>query len=102
MPTYVIAPILLPIIYSFLPAPAPRYTKHLQNKHINRIMEVVDGLVHKKRRAIYSIIGIITLASLYGMTKIHVIGYLVDDLPKKDPVYEHLHFFERNFHGVMP
>ncbi|MBI3500694.1 MAG: MMPL family transporter [Bacteroidetes bacterium] len=100
MSTYVIAHILLPIIYSFLPA--PKHTKHLQNKYILRTMEVVDQLVHHKRAAIYSIITIITLISLYGMTKIRVIGFLVDDLPKKDPVYEHLHFFERNFHGVMP
>ena len=64
--------------------------------------EVVDDLVHHHRRAIYTTIAIITMVSLYGMTKIKVIGFLVDDLPKKDPVYEHLHFFERNFHGVMP
>ncbi|MBI4947322.1 MAG: MMPL family transporter [Bacteroidetes bacterium] len=102
MTTYIIAHVLLPIIYSFLPTPAPRYTKHLQNKRIARIMEVVDNLVHRHRSAIYTIIAIITLISLFGMTKIKINGYLVDDLPKKDPVYEHLHFFERNFHGVMP
>ncbi len=102
MSTYVIAHILLPIFYSYLPAPAPRYTKHLQNKFISRIMGVVDNLVHHHRPAIYITIAIVTAVSIFGMMKIKVIGYLVDDLPKKDPVYEHLHFFERNFHGVMP
>ncbi len=100
--TYAISHILLPIIYSFLPAPAPKYTKHLDNKRIAKMMEVVDKLVHKKRKAIYWIITGITLVSIYGMTKINVNGYLVDDLPKKDPIYIHLRFFERNFHGVMP
>ena len=102
MATYIISHILLPIIYSYLPVPAPRYTKHLNNKYIARIMEVVDNLVHRRRVLIYTAIGIITLVSIYGTTKIRVVGYLVDDLPKKDPIYEHLHFFERNFHGVMP
>jgi len=102
MATYAISHILLPIIYSFLPAPTAKYTKHLQNKNITSVMKVVDNLVHNHRKAIYLTITIITLISMYGMTKINVNGYLVDDLPKKDPLYEHLHFFERNFHGVMP
>ncbi|TAL59014.1 MAG: patched family protein [Bacteroidetes bacterium] len=102
MSTYAISHILLPIIYSFLPAPAPKYTKHLNNKYIARLMEAVDDLVHKKRKAIYWTITAVTLVSIYGMTKINVNGYLVDDLPKKDPIYQHLHFFEHNFHGVMP
>ena len=61
MSTYAISHILLPIIYSFLPAPAPKYTKHLQNKNIARVMEVVDHLVHKKRKTIYWTISLITL-----------------------------------------
>jgi uncharacterized protein len=99
---FIIAHVLLPIIYSFLPPPAPKYTKHLQNKNITRLMEVVDKLVHSHRSAIYIVVTVVTLISLYGMTKINVNGYLVDDLPAKDPICEHLHFFERNFRGVMP
>lgn len=102
MSTYVIAHILLPIIYSYLPAPKPKHTKHLQNKYILKIMKFIDELVHRRRKVIYAVVTIITLVSVYGMTKIHVLGYMVDDLPKKDPVYDHLHFFERNFRGVMP
>lgn len=100
--TYIIAHILLPIIYSYLPPPKPKYTKHLQNKYILQTMKFVDELVHKRRKAIYATITIITLISGYGMTKIHVLGYMVDDLPQKDPVYEHLRFFEKHFGGVMP
>ncbi len=29
-------------------------------------------------------------------------GFIVDDLPKKDPIYLDLKFFEKNFKGVMP
>lgn len=102
MATYLVAHILLPIIYSFLPAPAPKYTKHLNNKYISAIMAKVDWLVHHRRKTIYSVITVLTLASIYGMTKINVVGYVVDDLPRKDPIYVHLKFFEHNFGGVMP
>lgn len=102
MATFLIAHILLPIIYSYLPAPAPRYTKHLKNKRIEGIMMLIDRLVHKYRGVIYSIITIVTLISLYGMTKVNVNGFVVDDLPRKDPIYVHLRFFEKYFHGVMP
>lgn len=102
MTTYLVAHILLPIIYSFLPPPAPRYTKHLKNKSIAFIMGKIDFMVHHYRKTIYTVIAVITVISIYGMTKIHVIGYVVDDLPKKDPIYEHLRFFESNFNGVMP
>ena len=36
------------------------------------------------------------------MTYIDMNGYVVDDLPERDPVYEDLHFFEDNFKGVLP
>lgn len=100
--TYVIAHILLPIIYSYLPPPKPKYTKHLQNKYILKIMKFTDDLVHRKRKLIYITVTVITLISFYGMSKIRVLGYMVDELPQKDPVYTHLKFFEKHFNGVMP
>lgn len=100
--TYIVAHILLPVIYSWLPAPAARYTKHQKSKWITRSLEVIDNLVHNHRGKIYIIITAVTLLSFYGMSKIKVIGFVVDDLPKEDPIYTHLKFFESNFHGVLP
>jgi hypothetical protein len=34
--------------------------------------------------------------------QIRSIGFVVDDLPKKDVIYTDLKFFEKNFKGVMP
>jgi predicted RND superfamily exporter protein len=36
------------------------------------------------------------------MSKISTVGYVVYDLPKKDPVYVDMRFFESNFKGVLP
>lgn len=100
--TYAIAHILLPVIYSYMPAPAPRYTRHLKSRWISRAMASVDYLVHNHRKTIYFTLLGLTLISIWGMTKIEVKGYVVDDLPQKDPVYTHLRFFEKNFKGVLP
>lgn len=102
MATYLITLILIPIILNLLPTPKPKHTKHQEGKRINKILDIIDLLVQKNRKAIYLITTIITILSLWGMTFIDMNGYVVDDLPEKDPVYTDLHFFETNFKGVLP
>lgn len=102
MATYFITLILIPVILLFLPLPKARHTKHLDSKKIAQLLRFIDDIVHQKRKAIYLTTAIITLISLAGMLKINFIGYVVDDLPKNDPVYTDLHFFENAFKGVLP
>lgn len=102
MVTYFITLIFIPIILSFLPPPSVRQMRHLEGKRMRKILEWVDFIVHHKRNQIYTIIVSVTLLAIYGMTKIDVTGYVVDDLPKKNPVYTDMHFFEKNFKGVLP
>ncbi|TND09524.1 MAG: hypothetical protein FD123_1115 [Bacteroidetes bacterium] len=102
MTTYIIALILIPIFFSWLPEPKARHTKHLSGKRINWLVELVDRLVHHHRRGIYLFIGIISAISFVGMYFINVNGYVVDDLPTKDRIYTDLHYFEKNFGGVLP
>lgn len=102
MATYFITLILIPIILSILPEPKPKHLNHLDAKRINKLLDVVDGWVQHKRTAIYITITVITILGFWGMTKMNVIGYVVDDLPQNDPVFTDLKFFESNFRGVLP
>ncbi len=102
MVTYAIALILVPIFLSFISVPSEKATKHLDAKIINKLLLFIDKIVHNYRKSIYITIGIITLISMYGMTKISVIGFVVDDLPENDPVCKDLKFFEKTFQGVLP
>ena len=102
MATYMITLILVPVILNLLPTPKEKHTKHQDGKVINKALDWVDHLVQKRRAAIYIATTIITLICFWGMTFIDMNGYVVDDLPKKDPIYEDLHFFEKNFNGVLP
>jgi hypothetical protein len=102
MATYIITLILIPVILNYLPTPNAKHTKHQEGKRINTILDTIDHLVQRRRAAIYITTTIITGISLWGMTFIDMNGYVVDDLPEKDPVYIDLSFFETNFKGVLP
>ena len=102
MATYFITLVLVPIILSALPTPKEKHTKHQDGKIINKALNFVDHLVQKRRMAIYITTAIITLVCFWGMSFIDMNGFVVDDLPKKDPIYTGLHFFEKNFNGVLP
>ena len=102
MVTFLVSLIGVPIILSYLPPPKEKQTEHLQAKRINKLLKKIDHWVQFKRPAIYTTVVVITIIGFWGMTQLNVLGYVVDDLPKKDPVYEDLHFFEKNFNGVLP
>ncbi len=102
MATYLISMILIPVIFSYLPPPSIKHTRHLDAKRLTKLLAKVDIGVHRHRRKIYASVIIILLISLFGIIKIKTLGYVVDDLPEKDPIYSDLHFFEKNFKGVLP
>ena len=102
MTTYLITLILIPVLLYILPVPKARQTKHLEGKRINKLLEKVDYWVQHKRKTIYTITTIITVISVLGIFRIDMVGYVVDDLPKNDPIYNDLHFFEKSFNGVLP
>lgn len=102
MITFLISLILIPITYSYLPPPSARHIKHLERKTLQKFLDKVDHWVHHYRRRIYFSTILIVLVSIYGMTKMTTVGYVVDDLPKKDVIYKDLKFFEEHFRGVLP
>ena len=102
MLTFVISLILIPIVFSFLPPPSAKQIKHLDRKGLSRLLARIDRWVHHYRWRVYGVVFIIIAVSLYGMSKITTVGFVVDDLPKKDIIYRDLKFFEKNFRGVLP
>jgi uncharacterized protein len=93
---------LIPIIFSYLPEPKKRHTKHLENARIKRIVDKLDWWVHNRRPVIYLITVLVVILSFVGLNNIRTTGYMVDDLPQHDPVLVDLKFFEKHFNGVMP
>jgi len=100
--TYIITLILIPVLLYALPVPKTKQTKHLEGKRINALLSKIDQWVQFKRPIIYTVTTIITIISIFGIVRVNIEGYVVDDLPKKDPIYTDLHFFEKSFNGVLP
>jgi predicted RND superfamily exporter protein len=95
MATYVISLVMIPIVFSFLPNPDTRHTRHLSAPRLNKLLEMIDYLVHRYYRVVFAIVLVIIAVSCYGLTKISTVGYVVDDIPKNDPVYVDMRYFER-------
>ena len=99
---YVLSMVLIPIFCSYMPAPQPRHLRHLERRWMDSVVERIVWLVDKRRTAIYAVTFVFFAVALYGMTLLRNESRIVDDLPKDHPVLADLHFFEDNFHGVMP
>lgn len=94
--------ILIPTIFAYLPQPKRRELKHLDFKFFHKALEILDVIAHRYRKGVYGITALIVIVSIYGVTKINTISYMVDDVPKDGNLITDLHFFEDNFKGVMP
>ncbi len=102
MSTYVISLILVPVLFSFLPVPSGKRTDHLQAKRISGVLQTIDHWVHRHTRLIFILVTVVVIVAGIGITQINTVGFVVDDLPKNDPVYVDMKFFESHFKGVLP
>jgi predicted RND superfamily exporter protein len=102
MSTFLISLVLIPVVFSFLPSPSVSRMKHLKAPRLNMVLRFIDKIIVSHYRAIFAVVVFIVIISVYGITKIRAVGFVVDDLPKDDPVYVDMRFFESNFKGVLP
>lgn len=102
MLTFVLTLILIPIIFSYLPAPNKSQRSIKDGKLMQGLLIKIDHLVHNQRKLIYIGVVVLLLISGYGLMQINVNSYIVDDLPKKSSTFTDLKFFESSFKGVLP
>ena len=99
---YVLSLTLVPIFYSYLPPPKMKDIKHIQESLAKSIIDKAVFWVSNRRNIIYIVTLILILIAGVGVTRLTTKGSIVDDIPKRDPLYQDLLFFERNFKGIMP
>jgi len=102
MATYLFSLVMVPSIFSFLPNPSAKHTKHIEGKVLRKLLNGISHLTVYKRPLVYVTTLILAIVGVYGFTKIKAVGYIVDDLPKNDPVLTDLHYFESRFGGALP
>ena len=100
--TFAISVLLIPIFFSFLAPPESKDLAHFESPKVSKFLLRVEAWVLNHRKSIYLFVGFILVFSIYGLTKIKAVGYIVDDLPQDNAIYTDLKFIEKHFKGVMP
>lgn len=99
---FFISLLLIPIVFSFLPPPTERQTKHLERKSLGFIIKSLENIVGNHRGAVYVVTAILVVSSLWGMTKVLPISYIADDVPQDSKILQDLRYIENRFNGTMP
>jgi predicted RND superfamily exporter protein len=94
--------ILIPVVLSYLPAPKEKHMRYLENRWLAVILKKLEAWTLHHQRPIYAVTAVIVVVAVAGMFRLQSEGFILDDLPQKDPLYMDMKFFEKNFKGVMP
>lgn len=99
---FILALLIIPIIYSFMPLPKKKHLNHLEKKWIDNVVKWMEHMVRNKRITVYITTVVIIVLGIVGMYQIKVSGSLIEDMPKSMQFYKDIKFFEKEFGGIMP
>ncbi len=102
MVVFMLSLLLIPIIFSFLNPPDNHATKHLDNKLTVWFVGRLEKIVLNHRSLVYGIVITLLILGGFGISKMKSTGYMVDDLPHDNVIFQDLKFFEKNMDGIMP
>jgi len=99
---FVLALLIVPIMYSFLPLPKEKHLKHLERKWIDAIVKWMESIVRNHRFTVYASTIVLIIVSMIGVYMIKISGSLIEDMPKGKEFFKDIVFFEEEFGGIMP
>ena len=99
---FILALLIVPVLYSFMPLPKKKHLSHLETKWIENVVIWMQNMVKHHRIPVYFATVLIIIISIIGVYKIRVSGSLIEDMPKSMEFYKDIKFFEQEFGGIMP
>ncbi len=99
---FILALLIIPIMYSFMPLPKEKHLKHLERKWIDAIVNWMESIVRNHRFSVYAATIVIIIASMIGVYMIKISGSIIEDMPKGKQFFKDIVFFEEEFGGIMP
>ncbi len=99
---FILALLIIPILYSFMPLPKKKHLNHLEKRWIENVVDWMEKMVRTRRITIYFTTVIVIIAAIIGVYKIKVSGSIIEDMPKSLEFYQDIKFFESEFGGIMP
>jgi len=102
MALFFISLIIIPTALSILPSPKKRHIQYLDNRWLLMMLQGLERWSLHHQRAIYAATFLLMAFAVTGIFRLRSEGFIVDDLPRTDPIYRDLKFVEQHFKGVMP
>ena len=99
---FILALLIIPIIYSFMSLPKEKHLKHLERKWIDAIVTWMESIVRNHRVSVYASTIVLIIVSMIGVYMIKISGSLIEDMPKGKQFFKDIVFFEEEFGGIMP
>ena len=99
---FILALLIIPIIYSFMPLPKKKHLNHLERRWIENVVNWMEKTVKEQRIGIYFARVFCIILGIIGIYQIRVSGSLIEDMPKSLAFYKDIKFFENEFGGIMP
>jgi len=99
---FVLALLIIPIIYSFMEPPKKKHLNHLERRWMENVVDWMEKMVREQRIAVYITTVVIIILGIIGLYQIRVSGSLIEDMPKKKAFFKDIKFFENEFGGIMP
>ncbi len=99
---FILALLIIPILYSFMPLPKHKHLKHLERKWIDAIVNWMESIVRNHRITVYALTMVLIIVSIIGVYMIKISGSLIEDMPKGKQFFKDIVFFEEEFGGIMP
>jgi uncharacterized protein len=99
---YVLCILVLPVFFSYIPAPIPRHLGHLEREYLTSFFKWIVNTVKYNRLGVYIVALCMLIIGIVGIHKMRISGSIIEDMPKKTAFFEDIRFFEKEFAGVMP
>ncbi|MCL9806461.1 MMPL family transporter [Flavobacterium amniphilum] len=99
---YLLCLLVIPIFFSYIPAPIPRHLGHLEREYLTSFFRWIVNTVKYNRFGVYIVAISMLIIGMIGIHRMRISGSIIEDMPKKTGFFEDIRFFEKEFDGVMP
>ena len=102
MGVFLLAIVLIPVIYSYLPSPKTKHLRHIQRQWVLIFLSSLERIITNGRKWVYFSALFFLVFGILGIFQIHRSMNILDDLAKDREFYRDIEFFDREFGGILP
>lgn len=102
MALFILSLFVIPIFFSFLPIPKDKHLEHLERSYLVGFRNWIINQVKYHNVRVYAVALTLLIAGIIGVYKMKISGSVLEDMPKNQPFFKDIRFFEKEFKGVLP